>query len=413
MYEITRAQQLYQQSQYKQSADLCQSILGMNPGHSAAKFLLIMNLIHLGDLKRAEEELGHAIADDPEDDHLFYAKAHLELEKEQPDKAREAIERALSMAPEDAAYYAVLSRIEVYFREFEKALTTANQGLVKDPENEECLNAKADALTKLGRTKEADEVFKRSLNENPENDYTFAALGYSALEKGRHKDALNAFKQSLALNPENELAISGIKLAIKAKFFLYRWMLNLTFAMSKLSGKVQMFLVIGLYILYRFLNNMADKNPDIALFIQPFLYLYLMFVFASWFLNPLANFALRLHPYGKYALDKLEKSTSAWVGGLLLTSLAMGVGRLIWTTAFPTFPAIYFLFMAMAAAACGMMQWKKDRKKMLIYTGVLAFIGVIGMVQEALTYRWGLFPMAFIVGIIGLQLYANYLLGRR
>lgn len=337
----------------------------------------------------------------------------LEFEKEAPDKSKAAIERALSIDPTIPAYYGMLSRIQVYFREFEMALHTANTGLEYDPANESCLNAKGDALTKLGRKEEANAVFNDSLAEDPENDQTFAFLGYSLLQQGKHKEALTHFKQALALNPGNELAIEGIKLAIKAKFFLYRWLMNLNFALTKLPGRVQMFLVVGIYFLYQFLNRMAHKNPELEPFIQPFLFIYLIFAFSSWFLTPLANFALQLHPFGKYALSQLERSTSKWVGSLLGLSLMCGVSRLYFQESFPTFPSIYFLFMAIAAAAAGLMTWEKHRKKMRIYAMGLAFVGMIALINELLTHDWGLFSFLFIGGTIGLQFYANILLAKR
>lgn len=413
MYELNRAEQLYQQERYTESLNWVQTYLSSDPNNSEAKFLLILNFIALKKLSVAEQELNIAISETPDEASLFFALSILELQKEQPQKAKTAIETALSFDTENAAYYGQLSNIQIYFREFEEALTSANIGLEYDPGNETCLNAKGDALTKLGRKDEANIAFNDSLAEDPENDQTFAFLGYSRLEQGKHKEALTLFRQSLALNPNNSIAIDGLKEAIKAKFFLYRWILSASFAISKLPSKIQMFMLVGLYILYQVLNRVADNNPNWEPFIQPFLFIYLVFAFSSWFLPPLSNFVLRLHSYGRYALNKVEKITSIWVGTFLILSLASALLRLILEDRFPSFPPLYFLFTAIAISATGMMNWDKDRKKMIVFALILGTIGLLAMIQEIATQQWGLLSFLFIGGTVGIQIYANVLLSKR
>lgn len=94
MYELTRAEQLFQQNRHAESANMIRSYLGVHPNDADAKYLLILNLIELAHLEEAEHELHLAISEDPDRSNLFMRwrcwslKRKLPINPKQPLSAR-------------------------------------------------------------------------------------------------------------------------------------------------------------------------------------------------------------------------------------------------------------------------------------------------------------------------------------
>ena len=133
------------------------------------------------------------------------------------------------------------------------------------------------------------------------------------------------FREALRLDPQLEWARLGIIEAMKARYFVYRIMLNWFLWMMKLSGRAQWGVIIGAYIGYRVLQSIARNNPALAPWIFPLLVAYVSFVVLTWVASPLFNLLLRLNRFGRLALSREEILTSNWVG----LCVVVAIGALI------------------------------------------------------------------------------------
>jgi hypothetical protein len=110
--------------------------------------------------------------------------------------------------------------------------------------------------------------------------------------------------------------------ALKSSFFLYRWLLWFFLWMARLSGRAQWAIIIGAYVGYNVLRNVARNNPAAAPYLWPILYAYIAFVIMTWVAYPLLNLVLRLHRYGRYALSRDQVASANWIGALLVIAAA-------------------------------------------------------------------------------------------
>ena len=79
-----------------------------------------------------------------------------------------------------------------------------------------------------------------------------------------------------------EWARQGIVQAMKARYFIYRIMLGWFLWMMKLQQKTQWAVIVGAYVGYFVLRNVARNNPDWSPWIQPLLIAYVVFAVMTW-----------------------------------------------------------------------------------------------------------------------------------
>ncbi len=80
-------------------------------------------------------------------------------------------------------------------------------------------------------------------------------------------------------------------------------------------------ILIGGYIGYQVLANLANSNPALAPFIYPLMAAYVVFALSTWLITPLTNFLLLSSRYGRFALQRLETITSVAVVAFLVLGL--------------------------------------------------------------------------------------------
>jgi hypothetical protein len=93
--------------------------------------------------------------------------------------------------------------------------------------------------------------------------------------------------------------------------------------MAKLPPRTQMGLVIGGFIGYQIVRNVAANNPGLAPFLRPLLFTYLAFVWFTWVAQPVFDLLLRLHPIGRYALSTDQRRESNWFGLCVATAVVL------------------------------------------------------------------------------------------
>jgi hypothetical protein len=171
--------------------------------------------------------------------------------------------------------------------------------------------------------------------------------------------------------------------SLKARYFIYRLVLKYQFLMSRLSGRSQWFVLVGLYLVARIL---------------PFLFIpYLIFVFFSWTSDPLSNLMLRLNRYGRLLLTKEEIRASNLVGILLLTATASLLLMALAVTAPLVITTVGCIMLIIPVAGSFSIERPRPRKAMFIYTGVMGALLVAAIAISLFGSELFIMPAVFFV----------------
>lgn len=316
-----RALLLFEQSRYDLAEQELRQALTANADDPMAHALLAMCLSEREQHAEATREAEQAIRIAPDLSFGHYVRAHVMRDRERIDEAEASVKEALRLDPGDANYHALHSQILLDRRNWPGALEAAERGLALEPEHVTCNNLRAIALVRLGRKEEAGATIGAALAREPENAVTHANQGWALLDEGEPQRAMEHFREALRLEPGNEWARLGIVEALKAKHTIYSWMLRYFLWMGKLSGGAQWAIVLGGYFGYRFLRELAAKEPDWAPYIWPVLIAYLVFAVMSWVADPLFNLVLRMNRFGRLVLSREQTVASNWIGLCILAAL--------------------------------------------------------------------------------------------
>jgi tetratricopeptide (TPR) repeat protein len=253
-------------------------------------------------------------------------------------------------------------------RRWQDSLDSAEKGLEIDPEDTGCINARAMALVKLGRKQQADAAIAAALELNPDNAFTHANHGWNYLAQGNPRKAQEHFREALRLDPELDYARAGIVEAMKARNIVYRAILGYFLWISRFSERTQWTILIGGYVAYRLLANVARKNPDLSIWIQPLLWAYIAFAVLTWIADPVFNLMLRLSRDGRLALNQDQIRASNWVGACLGTALVLLIPTFLWPESY--FPVIALMAGLMVLPTSGIFRCDPGwpRRWMTIYT---------------------------------------------
>ena len=325
---FVRGSLLFSQRRYDLAVEELRLALAEDPQNSQAHSFLGICLAELGCYDEAEREAREGIALAPDLPLPHYAMAVVLMSRRRIEEALRAVEEAVRLDPGDADHHCLHAQVLFALRRWPDALAAAERGLQQDGEHVGCANFRAMALIKLGRKSEAGHTLDAALARDPEDALSHANQGWALVEQGDIPKALEHFKEALRLDPEMEYARVGIVEALKARHFVYRWMLRYFLWMNRLSGKAQWGIVIGGYLGYRVLNGVADANPLLAPFIWPVLGAYIAFALLTWLARPLFDLLLRLNRFGRLALSRDQTTASNAVGACLflaLVSLALAL----------------------------------------------------------------------------------------
>jgi tetratricopeptide (TPR) repeat protein len=411
---LERVQLLIQQSRYRQAEQELREILFHAPEEPLVHALLALCLSEQEQLKEALAFAHTAVTLAPDSAWCKYILATIFSRLGKLNQAREVILEAISQEPNDPDYYALLGSLFLQENRWQEALEWAEQGLSLEPEHVVCSNLRSMSLIKLGRGDAALQGLESALNQEPDNALTHANRGWTLLENGQNEAALLAFQEALSLDPNQEWARDGLVEALKARYFIYRLMLKYFFLMSRLRRGKQWMVMLGLLLFVRLLRLVF---PPTAHFWLSGLVLgaYFGFVMLTWLADPLFNLVLRFNRYGRLALSQEQVIASNWLGGLLSAGLLSGGGGIIFKS-WPFIAASIFSF-SMTIPVSGSLAAtdKHSRNFLVIYTVMLAILGISGITSLAL----GLgnlsliLIVAFSLGWVGFSWTANILPWRK
>ncbi|MDH5588870.1 MAG: tetratricopeptide repeat protein [Gemmatimonadota bacterium] len=390
------------------------------PEDAFAHALLGLILLARERFEDAEESARVAVGHDPELSFAFYALAVVLLERRRPDAAEESIREAIRLDPEDADFHGLLATIEFRRRRWEAALAAAETGLRFDAEHVACNNLRAMALVKLGREPEAGATMDRALARDPDNSMSHANMGWTLLHQGRHDEAMTHFRESLRVDATNDWARAGLVEGLKAGNPLYALMLRYFLWMGKLSGEAGWAVIIGGWVGYRLLRNVARARPELAPWIMPILVIYVVFALLTWLAGPFFNLTLFLHPLGRHALTDDQRAQATMVGGTLTLALVSAGLELAWPgEASFVFLALAFGLLSLPLSAVHVCEPGWPRRAMTTIAATLAVFGVTGSVvmgmvrppEDSGLETLGLAAFVlFVVGTLISQWVANWLM---
>ncbi len=189
-------------------------------------------------------------------------------------------------------------------------------------------------------------------------------------------ETVRAIREALRLNPELEWARLGVVETLRAHHPLYRILLRYFFWVGRLSTGAQWAVILGAYVGYRIVLEIARQHPALGPWLAPVIVAYLVFALGTWLGRPMMNLALRLHPFGRLALSDDDRRGANVVGGFLLAATLAGAASwgLSFGWALPV--AIFCLGMVLPLAATFQSAIPWPRKGLWVYTGVVALLGV-------------------------------------
>jgi tetratricopeptide (TPR) repeat protein len=325
---LSRAQLLIQQDRYELAEEHLRLALTEGTETATAHALLALCLLERDEFDEATREAQQSIHDAPDQALGFHALATIQYKQNRLNEVQATIAEAIRLEPWNAVHFSILSSVEAERYRWPAALAAAEQGLAGDPDHIGCNKLRAIALVNLGRKAEAGQSIDATLAKNPENAVTHANQGWTLLHQHQPLEAMRHFREALRLEPNLEWARQGIIEAMKARFFLYRWLLTWFLWLTRFPPKVQLALTLGLLFGRSLLANLMQMVPFLEPFSLPLTIAYVLFVWMTWTAPALFNLVLRLDSFGRLVLNASERLESTLVGVCLVLCFLCGSSAL-------------------------------------------------------------------------------------
>ncbi len=321
-----RASLLFEHGRYADAIGELRLQLAEGAEDALTHGLLSLCLAEVENFDEATHHAQQSIHLAPEHPFGQYALAQIMLRRNRYGEAQAAIMEAIRLHPYDADYFAILASLHLRASRWREALAVADQGLTAEPEHPLCTNLRAQALVKLGDREAAAATMDQALARRPDDPYAHANQGWTLLHQGNPLKAMEHFREALRLNPGMEWARAGIVEAMKARNFVYRWMLAYFLWMARLDSRVRIALVMGALFASWKIIDVIEQSPQWGYVLLPILFAYFAFVLMSWLAYPLFNLLLRIDRFGRYALSPDQvKGANVLVVCLVITLVCLGV----------------------------------------------------------------------------------------
>ncbi|MEX2176833.1 MAG: tetratricopeptide repeat protein [Pirellulaceae bacterium] len=415
-----RGSLLYEQGRYADAVGELRLQLGQEAEDSLTHGLLALCLAEQEQYDAATEHAQRAIHLAPDEAFGHYTLAQVMLRRNRFPEAQQAIVEAIRLNPYEADYFAILASLHLRGSRPNEALEAANRGLAIEPEHTLSTNLRAQALVRLGDRSGAAATMGQALGRRPDDAYTHANQGWTLLHQQQPDKALVHFREALRLDPGMEWARAGIVEAMKARNFVYRWMLAYFLWMARLSPQVRWILVIGALFGSQVIGRMAAQNPPLAPYLHALLYAYFAFVLMSWLSPSLFNLLLRFSQFGRYALSPDQMRGANVLAACVMATL-LCLAAAIWTgNELLFYCTLMFALLSLPASAIYVCDSGWPRQVMALTTGAL-LLAVLFLVGVSLTpvraFPTTLLPLAKAVyqylpyAMLASQFAANYLAG--
>lgn len=322
---VERARLLMAQHRYELAEEQLRLALLEDERRGEAHALLALCLLERERFDDAQEQAQLAIHEEPDESYGFYVLARVLMDRRQLDEAERIIREAIRIDPTCPDYFGELAHIKQQQYQWKECLAAAEEGLAWDSNHEVCVNMRAIALVKLGRRDEAGQSIEAALQHNPDDPLSHANQGWTLLHQGQPLKAVEHFREALRLEPNFEWARQGIVEAMKARNFLYRWVLSFFLWMNRFPPKVQLALLFGLMFGQQILVRVMAAVPALKPFSPFVIGGYILFVWMSWTSSTLFNLVLCLNRFGRLVLNPSEKLDASLAGACVGSALLVGI----------------------------------------------------------------------------------------
>ena len=402
-----RGRLLIAQGRFDQAEKELRRSLTEDPDSGPTHSLLALCLAAQDRLAEAYHEAERGVQLDPAGAFGHYATGLVNLHGNRHPEAEAAVRRAIEIDPDDPDFRSLLARTHLARGEWTEALEAAEEGLKLFAEHEECTNLRAMALTKLGRTEEASQDIETALQQNPEDGLAHANRGWLLLHQGKGREGIVHFREALRIDPTDEFARAGLVEALKSRHRIYGFFLACFLWLTRFSSRGQFWIIIGAFVLFRLLREVAKRNPNLQPFVIPIIAVYVAFFLFSWFGKPFFNLILRLDKEGRQALSPAQTAQSnifliLFGGGTAAIVTFFVAGSEI---AFALAICLYgLLFPAMSLMEC---EPGRPRRIMGFITGGMALLGaslVAGVAlrrPESINLLYAYLACVFLSQIVG------------
>lgn len=381
---VERARLLIGQHRFELAEKELGLALAEQPDDAVAHALMGFCLASRDRFDTALPHAREAVARAPDFWFAHYCLARVQLMRNDVSAAETAARQSIALAPNESRGHVLLGEIRLHQSRWQESRESAEQALALDPEDVNAKNVRAHALRQMGQAGSAEAELRSSLAVDPEDAWTHANMGWTLLQAGRRDEAMNHFREALRLQPELDSARAGVVETLKAGNVFYRMILQYFFWMASLGRRGQWGVILGAWFGYMILRRVAEATPAARPWVMPLVVAYLVFVVVSWLAVPLANLALRLHPFGRLALSRDERIASNWLGGFLLAAMLSGVAALLAPGIVPVYAPIYFGLMLLPLAATFNAEAPWPRKPLKIYTTAVAAAGALAVLGTLL-----------------------------
>lgn len=319
--DVQRGLLLTQQGKHREAEACFRRSLANNPEDAVALHHLANSLLQQED--RAAEALKvarQAVSIEP------YHPDHRSLEAfalNQLGRTHDAIEaarQAVEMAPDSTMAHTAWAQSYLQQHRWAHAEEQAREALRLQPDSSLASNQLAFALRQQNRMEENAEQLREMLARDPDDPLTHANAGWSALKLGRMKEADSHFLEALRLEPGNLSAREGLLSSYRARTPFYRLYLRYCFGMSRLTAPVQFSVVLGFFLLYLVVQNLANATQTPA--IQMVGLLYFLVMLWIWVAEAVGNFFICLDRRARHSLYWFEKLEAVVIGGGVLAGIA-------------------------------------------------------------------------------------------
>lgn len=408
---LQRVELLLQQERYEDAEAILQDLFRNDPTDALVLSLLAEVKLQVEDLPAAHHYADQSMAIAPNNPRLHHLKARILVHENRLNEAFGFVQEAIQLDPEDADYFALNALVLLHQKKFQEALDAADEALELDAENLLALNMRTTALQKLNRKEDAFITIEGALKEDPNNSFTHSNYGWNLLESGDHKKALEHFRQALQNDPGNVYAQQGMVEAIKAANPLYRLFLKYSFFMTNLTSKYQWGVIIGFYVGFRLLRGLASSNEALRPYLIPLIILLSLVAFSTWIITPVSNLLFRLHPYGKYMLNKQETKSANLVGLSLLLAV---IGFVVYLFANqPGWVVLGFLGFTLTIPLGNMYATSKNKLVLQWYPAAMAVVGALAVIESFRTEElFSMYAGIYLFGLFAYQWIANALIIR-
>ena len=325
---VIRAELLLNQRRYKEAAASLREALREQPTNSYVHSLLAISLAQLRQFDEATEHARQAVAHAPDTAQSHFSMAWVMVERRRWKESRAAADEAIALAPGEARFHWLLARICYGEHQWRQALHAAEQGLALDPEDRGCMNMRALCQLALGEKQQAAVAARQLLEKRPEDPFAHAHQGWTHLAQHHPRAAMDSFREALRLDANLEWAREGMVEALKARHWIYRLMIVLQpWRTRPMSIRRLLWMVVYLIAWPGscwVLAVLASETP-LPLWFWPLIGGVELSLLAILIASPLANLALRLHPFGYHVLTKDERRGTT----LLSATLALPIPLLI------------------------------------------------------------------------------------